>query len=69
LDNAPEFVNAGMKISAADGVLFRKLNTQLSDIMAAVKALGARKKRGARSGRGKGRAKPQDDETDDEDSE
>jgi hypothetical protein len=69
LDNAPEFVNAGMKISAADGVLFRKLNTQLSDIMAAVKALGARKKRGAGSGRGKGRAKPQDDETDDEDSE
>jgi hypothetical protein len=69
LDNVPKFVNAGIKISAADSMLFRKLNTQLSDIMAAVKAFGARKKRGARSGKGKGKAKPQDDKTDDEDSE
>lgn len=69
MDNALEFINASIKISAADSVLFRKLNAQLSDIMAAVKAFGARKKRGAGSGKGKGRAKPQDDETDDEDSE
>ncbi|KAJ7888222.1 hypothetical protein B0H13DRAFT_1469863, partial [Mycena leptocephala] len=44
LENAPEFVNAGIKISAAEGVLFRRLNTQLSDIMATVKAFGAKKK-------------------------
>jgi hypothetical protein len=62
LEQSPEFVKAGIKISAADGVLFKKLSGRLSDITAAIEAFGAKKKRGAGSGEGKGREEEEEED-------
>ncbi|KAJ7438890.1 hypothetical protein B0H11DRAFT_2356551 [Mycena galericulata] len=55
LTNSPEPVNMiGIKLSAADGALYKKLNDRLADVVEAVKALGSKKKG---VGRGKGKEK------------
>ncbi|KAK6975028.1 hypothetical protein R3P38DRAFT_2583003, partial [Favolaschia claudopus] len=55
LHNTPEQIrNVGIKLSASDSELYKKVNTHLKGVVSAVKALGARK---TSSGRGKGKNK------------
>ncbi|KAJ7798146.1 hypothetical protein B0H13DRAFT_1516983, partial [Mycena leptocephala] len=44
LSQAPQSVNVGIKLSPADSAVFKKINSHLPDIMAAVKAFRAKKK-------------------------
>ncbi|KAJ7777064.1 hypothetical protein B0H16DRAFT_1449209 [Mycena metata] len=42
----PESVNVGIKLSAADSLVFKRLDGYREDVIEAVKAFGAKKKKG-----------------------